>query len=65
MIGKREWNELALQVHELEKQMQKNYEELAQSVSEPGVKAIFTKLVQDEQHHADEIDAIARKIMKS
>jgi rubrerythrin len=65
MIGKQQWNEMALQVHELEKRMQKTYTELAQNVSEPGVKAIFTKLVQDEQNHANAIDAIANKIMKS
>ncbi len=65
MIGKQQWNEMALQVHELEKRMQVTYADLAQKVSEPGVKAIFTNLVQDEQNHADAIDAIARKIMKS
>ena len=65
MIGKQQWNEMALQVHELEKRMQKTYEALAQQVSEPSVKAVFAKLVQDEQSHAQTIDAIARKIMKS
>jgi len=65
MIGKKEWNEMALQVHDLEKRMEKTYEALAQQVSEPGVKAVFTKLVQDEQSHAQAIDAIARKIMDS
>jgi rubrerythrin len=62
MIGKHDWNEMALQVHDLEKHMQKTYEDLAQKVSDPGVKAIFVKLSQEEQQHANIIDAIAKKI---
>lgn len=65
MIGKQQWNEMALQVHELEKRMELAYADLAQQVFEPGVKAIFTKLAQDEQNHANAIDTIARKIMRS
>lgn len=65
MIGKHDWNEMALQVHELEKHMQKVYADLAQKVSDPGVKAIFVKLSQEEQQHANIIDAIADKIRGS
>lgn len=65
MIGKQDWHEMAHQVHNLEKKMQSTYEQLADNVSDPGLKEMFTRLSQDEQQHAKAINAVSSKMMDS
>lgn len=62
MIGKQDWIEMANQVYELEMQMRTYYTQLASQVSDPELKAIFSKLVEDENRHAKAVDTIADKI---
>lgn len=65
MIGKQDWHEMAHQIQNLEKKMQSTYGQLAENVSDPGLKEIFTRLSKDEQQHAEAIHAVSNKMMDS
>ncbi len=65
MIGKQEWNEMAQQVHALEKRMESFYRKLAGQINDPELQKTFTQLSLDEEQHGAIINDLAEKVLKS
>ncbi len=62
MIGRKEWNEMAQQVNNLEKRMESFYRKLAEQVNDPELKKVFTQLSRDERQHSAEINTLSKNI---
>ncbi len=64
MIGKEEWNEMAKQVVNLEKQMESFYGKLAGKINDPELKDFFTRLSNDERQHSARIKILIDNMLK-